>query len=405
MREKMISDNIVSEVQYEENKLLSFQKINSKTVSYRVYENGMVGIHCHIGEITDEEGFLKAEENLRERPRPYPFELESGKRSRNLTEREVADKELLEIADDCMKYICGKYPDFVFKTSFSQNKNTQSRVNDKGMDYSNTDCCVNVSISFKHVSSKDIMDGFFNFSLRDFEMDVFTKMADNYLANYTTEVELPEEIIMDMQYYGLVGKLADSLNGENLALGTSLLSGKVGEKVFADGFTLTDDVTDEESWFNCFWDGDGCVLENDKQTFIENGVVLTGYADKKNAQKYGISHTGDAYFNFSDIPGAGVRNLRIGRSTKTVKELLNGRYCVVPLNYGGGGFADNGDYTMPVHSAMLCDGEKILGKLPPFTIVSNMFDMFGKDFIGVGADKPIYNDKQILFRVKKGNIL
>jgi len=63
----------------------------------------------------------------------------------------------------------------------------------------------------------------------------------------------------------------------------------------------------------------------------------------------------------------------------------------------GGGFADNGDYTMPVHTSLLFDGEKVLGKLPPFTMVSSMFDMFGKDFIGVGSDKPIYNDKQILF--------
>ena len=90
---------------------------------------------------------------------------------------------------------------------------------------------------------------------------------------------------------------------------------------------------------------------------------------------------------------------------KTIKELLDGRYCVIPVMYSGGGFADNGDYTMPVQCAMLSDGEKILGKVPPFTIVSSMYDMFGKDFIGVGSDQPVFNDKSILFRVKKGNIL
>ena len=98
-------------------------------------------------------------------------------------------------------------------------------------------------------------------------------------------------------------------------------------------------------------------------------------------------------------------NLRIERSKKTVKELLDGKYCVIPVRSHGGGFADNGDFAMPVQCALLSDGEKILGKLPPFTMSSNLFDMFGKDFIGVGCDNPIYNDKQILFRVKKGNIL
>ena len=54
---------------------------------------------------------------------------------------------------------------------------------------------------------------------------------------------------------------------------------------------------------------------------------------------------------------------------------------------------------MPVHHAFLCDGEKFLGSLPPFTFSSNMFDMFGKDFIGVGSDQPVFNDKQILIKV------
>ncbi len=405
MREKMLIEEVNSQIKYEENKLLSFHRSSTDTTSYRVYEDGKVGIHYQVGKMSDEEGFALAEENLKVRPRPYPFTLESGVRSRNKIEREVADRELMDIAKECMAYILENYPRFVFTAGFSQRKVIASQTNDAGMAYENIDCAVSVDISFKHVDSKDITDGYFGFSLRDFDMEVFTKMADNYLANYETEVELPEEIIIDTQYYGLLGALNSNLDGENIALKTSLLTDKIGEKVFSEDFTLAHDVSDEETWFNRFWDGDGCVTENDKRVFIDKGVVLGGYADKKNADKYKIPHTGNAYTSMADIPGAGGLNLRIARSKKTVKELLDGRYCVIPVMCSGGGFADNGDYTMPVQCAMLCDGEKILGKLPPFTMVSSMWDMFGKDFIGVGSDQPIFNDKQILFRVKKGNIL
>jgi len=405
MREKYVCEWLSSQIEYEESKLISFQRSSTISTSFRVHRDGFVGIHYQEGEFSDEKGFALAEENLKERPRPYPFEPETGKRSRDKTERQVTDKELMEIAKECMDYICEKYSRFIYSACFEQSKRTDICTNEKGMEYSNTDCAVNVSISFKHVNSKDIMDGSFSFSLRDFDMEVFTTMADNYLANYETEVELPEEIIIDTQYYDFLGVLSSNLNGENIVLKTSLLSDKVGEKVFSEDFTLLHDVSDEECWFNRFWDGDGCVTENDKRVFVDKGVVLSGYADKKNAKKYGITHTGNAYCDFSDIPGAGGTNFRIERSKKTVKELLNGRYCVIPVMYSGGGFADNGDYTMPIHCAMLSDGEKILGKLPPFTMVTSMYDMFGKDFIGVGADKPIFNDKQILFRVRKGNIL
>lgn len=404
MREKYVSEFIESEVRYEESKLLSFHKNNSRMNSFRVYRDGKVGIYCQTGEVEDEVGYKKAEKNL-VRERPYPFELETGKRSRDKTERFVSDKELMELAKECMQYICEMYPRFVFTANFRQNHRTDYLVNEKGMDYKNIDCAVSVSIGFKHVDSKDITDGGFDFSLRSFDKEVFVKMADNYLENFEKEVALPEEIIIDTQYYQVAGMVANCLNGERLALGTSLLSGKIGEKVFSEDFTLMHDISDEECWFDPFWDGDGCVIEGDKRVFIENGVVLSGYADKKTARKYDVPHTGNAYSDYTDIPGPGGLNLRIARSEKTVKELLNGKYCVVPVLYSGGGFADNGEYTMPVQCALLSDGEKILGKLPPFTMVSNMFDMFGKDFIGVGANNPIYNDKQILFRVKKGEIL
>lgn len=405
MKEKYFAEDITTEITYEENKLKAFNRRINRETSYRVHQDGYVGIHHQIGEIADDEGYAKAKENLTERPRPYPFEVEAGKRNRDKTERQISDKELLDTAKECMQYICERYPQFVFSANFNQFFEKQCWMNDKGMEYSNADCAVSANIGFKHVDSKDICDGGFGFSQRSFDKEIFFKMADNYLENFETEMELPEEIIIDMQYYGLLGMLAEYLNGENLALGRSLLNGKIGQKIFSEAFTLEEDLSDEECWFDRFWDGDGCVWKNDKLTLIENGVVLTGYADKKTAQKYDIPHTGGAYVDYSDIPGPGVRNLRIKRSDKTVKELLNGRYCVVPVNCGGGGFAENGDYTMPIHLAMLSDGEKILGKLPPFTMASNLFDMLGKDYIGVGADNPIFNDKQILFRARKGKIV
>ena len=116
-------------------------------------------------------------------------------------------------------------------------------------------------------------------------------------------------------------------------------------------------------------------------------------------REYNIPHTGPAYDSFSDIPGAGGLNLRIARSGKTVKELLDGRLCVVPVDFTSSGFNEKGEYTMLIQNSLLFDGEKVLGRLPEFKIASTVFDMFGKDFIGVSSDRPIYYDKQLLVRV------
>lgn len=398
-REKACCNDIITSFSYEEGKLKSFQKVNSLNVSYRVYKDGKVGIYSQNGAIDDEEGYAKAEANLC-RERDYPYELETGKRARNKIEKELTEVELKKIAEECMQYLKETYPQFTFNGGFEHRKCIDTRTNSLGMDYKNEDCCVTAGFQYKHVDSKDLVDGWFNFSLRDFDSKVFKKMADDYLANWDKELELPEELIIDTQYYSYVGYLLGHLNAEKVALGTSLLAEKIGEQVFSEEFTLRHDVSDENTWFNNFWDGEGHVIPGDRMNFIENGKILTAYSDKRCAAKYNVPYTGHAYFSSSDVPGCGGVNGYIVRSEKTVKELLNGRYAIVMLKYDGW-FNDKGELVVPVNSSLLTDGEKILGKLPPFTFKTNLYDMFGKDFIGVGSDQPIFNDKQLLFRVYK----
>lgn len=402
MKEKFFDTETVSTVKIEENKIISFDKDNTAYSSFRVGRDGFLGVHYQEGEMSDEEGYAKAEQNL-DLKRPYEFELETGERHRDKTERVFSDKELMDMTKEALGHIHSKHPDFRLDGGISQRRTESHQENERGLNYSNKDCSVHADFSFKHKDSKDIADGWFGIGERNFELGKLYSMADNYLSNFGKMVELPEEIIIQTQYYGLLGKLKESLDAEKLCLGTSLLTGKLGQKVFSDRFTLCHDVTDKECWHDNFFDGEGVVLPGDKLAYVENGVVLRGYSDKRIAKKYGVEHTGSAWRDYTDVPSHGKVSFLITRSDKTVKELLDGRLSVVPVRYSGGGFNEKGEYVMPVQMAYLCDGEKFLGRLPEFTLVSSMFDMFGDDFIGVGSDNPVFNDKQILVRMKLGH--
>ncbi|MBR4554972.1 MAG: hypothetical protein IKO27_05205 [Ruminococcus sp.] len=397
-REKITSCRTQSTVDLEESRIKTFSKDSRSHTSYRIYDGGSVGIQYVQGKTDDEQGYARAKDNLAV-GRPYKFTLETGSRHRDKTEAACSDRELMDIARQVLDYLKEHHPDFIISGSVTSERNHIAMENSLGLDYSNTDHSVSVNISFKHKDSKDIIDGWFGIGLRTFDLKKFTDMADNYLTSFCNIVGLPEELIIQAQYYEYIGKFWDALNAENLALGTSLLTGKTGEKVFADDFTLMHDVSDEETWNNTFFDGEGVVCPEDKHIYIENGVLLGGFADKRIADKYGVPHTGSANFSFTDIPGNGNVNLRIKRSDKTVSELLGGRLSVVPIRAHGGGFNDKGDYVTPVECAMLCDGEHFIGRLPEFAVKGSMFDMFGKNFIGVGSDNPVFNDKQILMKM------
>ena len=53
----------------------------------------------------------------------------------------------------------------------------------------------------------------------------------------------------------------------------------------------------------------------------------------------------------------------------------------------GGDFTPDGNFATPVQLSYLTDGEKLLGRLPKFVIKSSVYDIFGKDFIGMSKDK------------------
>lgn len=403
-KEKYTAHTTAAEVNIQENQIVSFSKIDEENYSFRVYKDDKVGIHYQQGKMSDEEGFKKAEENL-DLERPYPFELETGERHRDKVEVIPTDQELMALAKKCLAYLKKNYPDYIFQGGVNQHIDYNAVENDLGMNYSNRDGETCAGFSFKHKDSKDIMDGYFNFTLRNLKFSKFKKHADGWLKNFNKNVEMPEECIIMDQYYGYTSKLHECLDVESLKLGTSLLTGKIGQKVFSDDLTVFHDVSDKTTWMRPFWDGDGCVPKGDKVYFIKNGKVLRGYADKKTAKRFKVkSVPGSAGWSFTDIPGNGAAGTNLKISKKSAKEILNGRLAIIPVQSSGGGFKEKGEYTMPVQIGLLTDGETILGRVPPFTISTNMFDMFGKDFLGVAKHNQIKNDKVLLFRCTAGKL-
>lgn len=402
-KEKYVNITKYSAVKIEENQIDSFNKYDKTITSFRVYKDGFAGIHFQQGKMSDKEGYALAEKNL-ELQRPYPFPLVGGERSLDKTEKLLTDTELMKKAELELAYLRKNYPDFTFKGTLFSQQVTMLQKNSAGMNYCSIDGHNGVEFSFKHKDSKDIYNGYFSINMRTYSSAKFRRMADNYLSNYTKVLKMPKECIIMMPEWNLNGMLRSSLNAEELALGTSLLSGKIGQKVFSDSLTIEHDVSKAHIWMNTFWDAEGAVQKNDKLAYIKNGKVLRGYADRRIAAKYNVECTGSAYQNYRDIPQNGWLSLRIKPIQKTPKEILNGRLAIVPLLYSGGGFKETGEYAMPVQASYLTDGEKILGRLPPFTMRSNLFDMFGKDFIGVSKYSALWNADMMLVKMEAGKL-
>ncbi len=43
---------------------------------------------------------------------------------------------------------------------------------------------------------------------------------------------------------------------------------------------------------------------------------------------------------------------------------------------------------------------KLVGKLPEFGISGNIYELFGKDFMGVSKDRPLMNEHYVILKMK-----
>lgn len=366
----------------------------------RVYKDGYIGIAGTLGAATPDT-WAEAEANL-DKKIPYPFKSEKNKRRiRDLRILQMDDVEFIKEMEALLKELNKEFPEFIYSHKITLKETEFALNNDAGLDYINYDKTIEIVILAKHKDSIHLMDTAVFRVGREYNKEEILREARELLGSFTKEVPLPEvdrlPVIMDDQM--LIRKLIDSLHGEAVKVGTSLFYDKFDKKIFNDNFTLIQNHSDDQ-FHRAFFDMEGVVNPNDQVKLIEDGCIKSSFTDKKTATKYSLPATGSASGEYDDAPQLRIANLSMPSGNKNLKELLNGELGIFVLMASGGDYTDDGNFASPVQIAYLTDGEHLLGKLPEFTITSNIFKQYGEDFIGVSSDKRFTGYPSLVIRMK-----
>ncbi|HXL05133.1 MAG TPA: metallopeptidase TldD-related protein, partial [Bacillota bacterium] len=139
-----------------------------------------------------------------------------------------------------------------------------------------------------------------------------------------------------------------------------------------------------------FFDMEGVVLPEDRYVLIEAGKPVSVFADKKTAELYNLPHTGSASGAYDDMPSLATVPLRFRTDSQDLKKALNGQPAILTVISSGGDFTPDGSFAAPVQVSFLFDGERIIGKLPEFTMRSHLSKMLGEDYIGTFENTVFY---------------
>ena len=173
----------------------------------------------------------------------------------------------------------------------------------------------------------------------------------------------------------LLGHLAGAINGQAVARGTSFLRDKLGERIFPEGVTVTDDPRRKRGLASKPFDGEG--LANPAVDFIDDGVLTAWVLDLASARQLGLESNGRASRGVSGPPGPSTTNLYLAPGKVSREALLagveEGFYVTEMIGMGVNGVT--GDYSRGAAGFWIENGE-LADPVSEVTLAGNLKQMF-----------------------------
>ncbi len=166
--------------------------------------------------------------------------------------------------------------------------------------------------------------------------------------------------------------IGHGLEGDFNRKGTSAFSGRVGDKVAADGVTVVDDGTLANRRGSLSVDDEG--VPSECTTLIENGVLVGYMQDKLNARLMGMKATGNGRReSFAHLPMPRMTNTYMLAGKHDPQEIIasveRGLYAV---NFGGGQVdITNGKFVFSASEAYLIENGKVTRPVKGATLIGS----------------------------------
>lgn len=357
----------------------------------RVYENGNIGVAGKLGSCDKDELFKAAESKLKKQGVPYKY-VPCKPLEKCVTRRKAADFDKLPKCGKALaKKVAAACPGFVVGGKIEYGEYSNTYEGDDGRKLSYDGSVFSVELQFKDKQSSNIMDAYYSASLplygKTAEQDIVDDVAAQHDAFFTEKMQLESgEYTVVLDKYDVLRLLIRHFSAENYVGGGSIIGGKLGEKVFSEKLSVAADRNPSTNLGVPFFDAEGTVMPDFRSWLIKDGRVCGLFTNKNTAALYELPQSGCAYASYDGVPGAGMSGLYVKPSEDSLAKLTQGEKTIYISITSGGDMTTDGVVGLPVMLAFLVENGKIAKRVCEFNASGNIFDMLGKDFIGVSSD-------------------
>jgi len=173
-----------------------------------------------------------------------------------------------------------------------------------------------------------------------------------------------------------LGVLSSCFSAEEIDKGRSMLAGKLGDRVFSEGFTLIDDGLMAGGLATSPFDGEG--VPSTKTTLVDGGFFTNILCDGYYSRKEGRAPTGSATRGIKAPPEIGTSNFYLVPGRKKPAQLLDGVSRGILITDVMGVHTANsvtGDFSLGA-SGILIENGRLTRPVRGLAIAGNVLELF-----------------------------
>lgn len=363
-------------------KIDSFRKTEESFGTVRVYKDGKIGVAGAIGR-ADEAALTEKAEKALSIGIPYESELDGPVTEEHHGVSELPEeKDMIPVFGKLLSDIGEACPNFCISNKIIISSNRAEYRNSNGRHLISSDRSLEVGLLFQNRGSGNLMDAYYEYGGRTYDPEKIVSQCSMLYKAFCNPVPLPKERIPVVISAGaFFSSLLRNFSGESYASGSSLVSGKLGERLFSEKLTLKDDRNGETNPGACFFDDEGQIADDFRAPLIENGRLVGVTVSKNTAARFNVPVSRTSVSSYDGVPAAGLSGLYVAPTAKELCDIVPGRAIYVSMASGGDTTPD-GHFATPVQLAYLLEGGRPVGKLPELNISGDFFSMLGNDFLG-----------------------
>lgn len=389
-------------------KVDSYRDTDEITNTVRVYENGKIGVAGALGKCDFKELEKSAKEKLSDEI-PYSATLNKGVVKEVIGTKEAIKKENIlsatkrlakKVAAACPKFLINGKTQLCFKEhEYKNSENT--KLSHKNSEFS-------VFFQIKDRDSSNIVDAYYGAKTQRYGKSVEDKIVNEVKLlhdNFFKKIKvLPDgEYPVIMGVYDVFAHLIKDMTAEYYVSGGSLLSNKLGEKIFNENLSFYIDRNQKTNPLAAFFDAEGEIAKNYRSPIIENGVFKNVLTTKNSAAMFNLPISKTAASSYDGVPAVGLPGLYVKPAAEDVKSLLGKKKAIYLVQTAGGDITTDGNLGLPVMLAFLVENGELKGRVANFMASGNIFEVLGDKFIGV-TEKDIFEMSESQLLVAKMKI-